>query len=509
MNGVIGMTELLLDTGLGREQREYAEAIRLSGENLMVIINDILDFSKIEAGAMRLEAIDFELRPAIEDVVSLLAGRAHDKGIELASLIEYNVPRALRGDPGRLRQVLTNLVGNAIKFTEEGEVVVKVALAEEGPEGEDVAVIRFEVSDTGIGMTPEQQERLFRSFSQADASTTRRYGGTGLGLAITKQLVEMMGGVIGVESVPGEGSTFFFTLPFEKRPVEIEAAPRLPADLEGLRALIVDDNATNRRLLRQQLSSWGIENGEAEDPQSALEELRSAAREGEPHDLVILDMQMPLMDGMELAREIKADPAISATRLVLLTSVGQRGEGEEARQAGIEAYLTKPVRQSELYDCLVTVIGEPDEAASAGAKLVTRHALREKRAAGRSRVLVAEDNPVNQKVAAHLLEARGLRVDLVSNGQEAIEALARAPYRLVFMDCQMPVRDGYETTAAIRAGERGARRTPIIAMTAGALPSDREKCLSAGMDDYIAKPITSAALDGLLGRWLRGAPASG
>ena len=365
-----------------------------------------------------------------------------------------------------------------------------------------MAVIRFEVSDTGIGMTPEQQERLFRSFSQADASTTRRYGGTGLGLAITKQLVEMMGGVIGVESVPGEGSTFFFTLPFEKRPVEIEAAPRLPADLEGLRALIVDDNATNRRLLRQQLSSWGIENGEAEDPQSALEELRSAAREGEPHDLVILDMQMPLMDGMELAREIKADPAISATRLVLLTSVGQRGEGEEARQAGIEAYLTKPVRQSELYDCLVTVIGEPDEAASAGAKLVTRHALREKRAAGRSRVLEAEDNPVNQKVAARMLESLGYRVDVARDGLEALEALSKARYGVVLMDVQMPRMDGYEATKKIREREGSARRTPIIAMTANAMQGDREKALEMGMDDYIPKPVKLEELDSVLKRWV-------
>jgi PAS domain S-box-containing protein len=275
MNGVIGMTELLLDTGLDREQREYAEAVRLSGENLMVIINDILDFSKIEAGAMRLETIDFDLRTSVEDVTTLLARRAHDKGLELANLIEYDVPTALRGDPGRLRQTLTNLVGNAIKFTEEGEVLLRVELAWErsGGEGADVAALRFEVRDTGIGMTPEQRGRLFRSFTQADASTTRRYGGTGLGLAISKQLVEMMGGEIGVESEPGAGSTFWFVVPFEKQPIRREAAPVLLADLESLRTLVVDDNATNRRILRKQLSSWGMENGEAEDGLRALEEL--------------------------------------------------------------------------------------------------------------------------------------------------------------------------------------------------------------------------------------------
>jgi PAS domain S-box-containing protein len=508
MNGVIGMTELLLDTGLDREQREYAEAIQLSGENLMVIINDILDFSKIEAGAMRLETIDFDLRSLVEDVVSLLARRAHDKGIELASLISPDVPTALRGDPGRLRQVLTNLVGNAIKFTEEGEVVVRVGL---DGEMRDRAVVRFEVSDTGIGMSEEQRSRLFQSFTQADTSTTRRYGGTGLGLAISKQLVDLMGGEIGVMSEQGVGSTFSFAVPFERQPDDV-SVPQTShlAEVGGLRALIVDDNATNRTILREQLSSWGMASRLAEDGPGALEELRLAAEGDEPHDLAILDMQMPGMDGMELARRIKSDPSISSTHLVLLTSVGRQGEGEEARRAGIEAYLTKPVRQSELYDALATVMGEADSVRRAETALVTRHSLRERRAAGRSRVLVAEDNPVNQKVAARLLENLGYRVDVVGDGLEALEALATTSYGAILMDVQMPQMDGYEATARIRHREEaagGAGRVPIIAMTANALAGDRERALEAGMDDYLPKPVTTEELDAALKRWISGEPA--
>jgi len=358
--------------------------------------------------------------------------------------------------------------------------------------------------DTGIGMTPEQRARLFRSFTQADASTTRRYGGTGLGLAISKQLVEMMGGEIGVESEPGAGSTFWFVVPFEKQPNGRVAAPVLLADLESLRVLVVDDSATNRRILREQLSSWGMDNGEAEDGLGALEELRSATMGGEAHDLAILDLHMPGMDGMELARRIKADPDISATRLVLLTSVGQRGEGEEARLAGIDAYLTKPVRQSELYDCLATVMGGREGAASPEeARLVTRHALRERRAAGRARVLVAEDNPVNQKVAARMLENLGYHVDVAGDGLGALDALSKANYGAILMDVQMPEMDGYEATAEIRRREQGkGRRLSIIAMTANAMQGDREKALEAGMDDYVPKPVKLEELGAVLNRWI-------
>ena len=506
MNGVIGMTGLLLDTRLDAEQREYAEAIHASGENLMVIINDILDFSKIEAGALRLETIDFDLRSAVEDVMDILASRAYGKDLELANLIEYDVPVALRGDPGRLKQVLINLVGNAIKFTEEGEVVVKIMLSEERPE--DATMIRFEVSDTGIGMTPEQQSRLFQSFTQADASTTRRYGGTGLGLAISRQLVGMMGGEIGVESEPGVGSTFFFTVPFEEQPVGTSAAPELPADLKELRALIVDDNATNRKVVRHQLSSWGMDNDEAGTGPGALEALRSAAQRGEPYDVVILDKRMPEMDGLDLAETIKADPDISATRLVLLTSVGQRGEGAAARRAGVEAYLTKPVRQSELYDTLATVMSTQAEVPDEKRRLVTRHTLREKKASGRAHVLVAEDNPVNQKVATRMLENLGYRADVAKDGREALEALARNPYDAVLMDVQMPEMDGYEATAEIRRREEEdqGRHTPVIAMTANAMQGDREKALEAGMDDYISKPVKSEELAAVLKPWI---PADG
>ena len=499
MNGVIGMTELLLDTGLDREQREYAETIRLSGENLLVIINDILDFSKIEAGEMRLETIDFDPRAAVEDVVTLLAGRAFDKGLELAGLIEPEIPAAVQGDPGRLKQVLTNLVGNAIKFTEEGEVVVSVALAEDA---ERSVALRFEIEDTGIGMTPEQQDRLFRAFTQADASTTRRYGGTGLGLTISKQLVEMMGGEIGVESEPGRGSTFSFTVTFEKSLGSPPPAPGRPgSSLGDLRVLVVDDNATNRRIFEKQLTSWGAANREAPDGRRALEELRAAAGRDEPYDLAILDMQMPGMDGIELARVIKADPLLQGVRLVLLTSVGQRGDGREAMLAGIEAYLTKPVRQSELYDCLATVIGQPVGAEEAA--LVTRHTLRERKAVGRARVLVAEDNPVNQKVAARMLESIGYAADVVADGLEALDALAKTRYGAVLMDVQMPKMSGYEATAEIRRREGAeAGRTPIIAMTANALAGDREKALEAGMDDYVAKPVTREELAAALKRWI-------
>ena len=507
MNGVIGMTGLLLDTPLTEEQKEYASTIQLSGESLLSIINDILDFSKIEAGEMRLETIDFDLRMAVEDVVALFAERAHEKGLELASLVDYDVPTALEGDPGRLRQVLMNLVGNAIKFTESGEVVLRAELTEEDPEK---ATVRISVKDTGIGMTEEQQARVFESFSQADASTTRRYGGTGLGLTISRQMVGLMGGEIGVESEPGVGSTFFFTLPLKKQPGDARRAPAPPSDLRGLRVLIVDDNATNRHILRKQLHSWGMENDEAEDGFAALEELREAARRGDPYGLAILDMQMPGMDGMQLAQHVSDDPAISPTRMVLLTSIGQRGDGDEARRAGIEAYLTKPVRQSELYDAIATVMGTTEEAGEESAPLVTRHTLREMNTGHRPHLLLAEDNPVNQKVAARMLERLGYRVDVAQNGLEALEALSRTRYAAVLMDVQMPEMDGYEATAEIRRREREAPPaepgkglgTPIIAMTANAMQGDREKALASGMDDYLPKPVRQEDLGEVLARWV-------
>ena len=504
MNGVIGMTGLLLDTDLDPEQREYAETVRVSGENLLTILNDILDFSKIEAGKLHLEIIDFDLRSMVEEVVGLLGERAQHKDLELASLVEHGVPTALRGDPGRLSQVLTNLLGNAVKFTEKGEIVLRAKRAEDTP---GAAMIRFEVTDTGIGMTDEQQGRLFNSFTQADASTTRKYGGTGLGLAISKQLVELMGGEIGLESAPGAGSTFWFAVPLEKQPEGArETAPSPRADLHGLRVLVVDDNATNREIVHHQVTSWGMGNGSAENGHKALEMLRAAAERGEPYDVAILDMQMPGMDGLMLAGAIKDSPAIASTRLILLTSMGQRGDGEQARRAGIEAYLTKPVRQSQLYDALATVMGTHEALASspsAETRLITRHTSDEARARSSFRILLAEDNSVNQKVAVRMLEKLGYHADVAANGLEALDALSRIPYAAVLMDVQMPEMDGYEATAEIRNRERdGGRHTPIIAMTANAMQGDREKALEAGMDDYVPKPVKREELGAVLDRWI-------
>jgi signal transduction histidine kinase/DNA-binding response OmpR family regulator/HPt (histidine-containing phosphotransfer) domain-containing protein len=497
MNGVIGMTELLLGTPLSDEQRDYAETVRVSGENLLHIINDILDFSKIEAGAMRVESIDFDLRKVVEDVAALLAGRAHENGLELTSLIEYGVPEGLRGDPGRLRQVLTNLIGNAVKFTQEGEVVVHVAAVED--RGRDV-VVRFSVRDTGIGMSEEQQRQVFESFSQADESTTRRFGGTGLGLTISRQLVELMGGEMSVESEPGLGSTFSFQVPIEKQPEGSRPAEEPLSDLAGLRVLIVDDNATNRRVLAKQVAPWATSTRSAEDGPEALRALRAAAQAGEPFDAAVLDMQMPGMDGLELARRIKGDPKISAVRLILLTSTGQRGDGDEAQRLGIEGYLTKPVRQRELRDALATVMGRVEDRKDV--PLVTRNTLREAKVRDRAPVLVAEDNPVNQKVAVRMLESLGYQPDVAANGVEALAALARREYAAVLMDVQMPGMDGYEATTAVRDREGAARRTPVIAMTANAIEGEREKALASGMDDYISKPVRVEELDAVLARWV-------
>ncbi len=525
MNGVIGMTGLLLDTDLTEEQRDYADTVRRSGEHLLDLINDILDFSKIEAGKLALEIIDFDLRTLVEDVAALLAQRAHAKGLELGVLVQAQVPTALRGDPGRVRQILTNLVGNAIKFTEQGEVVVHVGLDEStGVIPEGTVALRFEVSDTGIGITPAQCANLFQSFSQADSSTTRKYGGTGLGLAICKRLAGLMQGRIGVESRPGQGSCFWFTIQVGRQTGP--AVPPLPswAVLRDRRVLIVDDNATNRTILEQQLLTRGMRPETVVDGKQALVRLRTAAETGAPFDLAILDMQMPGLDGLDVARMIKADPALATLRLVLFTSFSYRGAAQAAQAAGFDAFLTKPIRQAHLYDCLSLVVhGAPPLPGSAGSTtmpLITRHTVTEANAAQRGRVLVVEDNVVNQKVAAKMLEREGYRVDVVANGREAVEAVVRMAYALVFMDCQMPEMDGYEATRAIREREaslvkreaqdeirdttdarRGAPRVPIIALTANAMRGDRETCLEAGMDDYLAKPIRREDLKAVLARW--------
>ena len=500
MNGVIGMTGLLLDTDLSEEQREYAETVRVSGENLLTIINDILDFSKIEAGRLELETMGFELRNTVEDVIGLLAEQAQTKGVELANVIEHDVPIAVQGDPGRLSQILTNLIGNAIKFTDEGEVVLHVSLDQEKG---DSAVVRFEVKDTGIGMTEEERGRLFQAFTQADVSTTRRYGGTGLGLVISKQLAEMMGGEMGVQSEPGKGSTFWFTAALRKQPEGAQSTIIPREDFADLRILVVDDNETNRKILHRQVISWGMKNGQAESGPRALEILRSATQRSEPYDLAVLDLQMPSMDGIELAHAIKSDPSIASTKLILLTSMGLRGEAEQARRVGFAAYVTKPVRQSRLYDAIATAMGSAPS--SRDVPDVDRRREPRDLARGRqtrARLLVAEDNQVNQRVAMRMLEKLGYRVDVVANGLEAIEAVSRVPYAAVLMDVQMPEMDGYSATGEIRRRQGDWRRIPIIAMTANAMQGDREKAMDAGMDDYVSKPIKPRDLEATLRRWI-------
>ena len=513
MNGIMGMTGLLLETHLTPEQRDYAETVRRSSEALLDIINDILDFSKIEAGKLTLEAIDFDLRTMVEETLDLFAESAQRKGLEVGCLLHAEVPTALRGDPGRVRQILVNLIGNALKFTHQGEVMIHVTRAEETA---DRAFIEFAVTDTGMGMAPEVQAILFKPFSQADTSTTRKFGGTGLGLAICKQLVEQMGGQIGVESVSGHGSTFRFTVWLSKQPAPAHTTPLPRGSLHGRRLCIVDDNATNRRILEQYALEWGLESVSASDGYQALALLRDAAARREPFDLAILDLQMPRMDGLELGRTITADPALASTRLVLLTSMGVRGQADKAKQAGIAAYLSKPAHRAQLYDCLSLIVDRPpispvapgDDRGSSWPHdvLVTQHVLKEVAAAARPRILVAEDNIVNQKVAVGQLEKLGYRADVVANGLEALDAVGRITYALVLMDCQMPEMDGLEATARIRQREEApaGRRLPIIAMTANAMPEDREKCLQAGVDDYLAKPVKLEQLQAMLTRWISG-----
>ncbi|ACB75499.1 response regulator [Opitutus terrae] len=515
MNGVIGMTGLLLDTKLDPEQRQFAESVRNSAENLMTVINDILDFSKIEAGKLLFEELDFDLVETIEGTLDMLAERAQGKGIELIDGIAPQVPRYLRGDPGRLRQILTNLLGNAIKFTEHGEVVLSTTLERETATH---AIVRFDVTDTGIGISRDVQARLFQSFEQADSSTTRRYGGTGLGLAISKQLVAMMHGEIGVQSEAGVGSTFWFTVEFQKQTGAPKRVRRVQRDLTSLRVLVVDDNATNRKILRHQIFAWNMQKGSAAGGHEALRLMRDAAAAGEPYDIALLDMQMPEMDGLTLARAIKDDPALAPTHLIILTSLGHRLTRDELQAAGIDAYLVKPVKQSRLFDTLMDAIGV--------AQVFTRSyetPARSKPNAADTpeppilRALVAEDNQVNQTVAAAQLKKLRCSVDVVANGLEVLEALSRAPYDVIFMDCQMPEMDGYEATRAIRQREQDRIhpchwKAPayIIAMTAHAMHGDREKCLAVGMDDYVSKPMRTAELQAAIERWrATRAPVSG
>ena len=497
LNAVIGMTGLLLDTELNQDQRDFTETIRNSADSLLNIINDILDFSKIEAGKMAIEKIDFDLAEVVEGTADLLAESAQQKDIELATWIHEDVPRHLRGDPGRLRQVLTNLLGNGVKFTEHGEVVLSV---NKERQAENKILIRFSVRDTGVGISPEAQSRLFQAFVQADGSTTRRYGGTGLGLAISRQLVDLMHGEMGFESNPGRGSTFWFTVPLEVQSGEAPV-PLMASTLEGFRILVVDDNETNREIVHHQVLSWKMRNGSANSGEAALRVLHEAADAGDPFHLAILDMQMPEMDGLALARAIKNDAKLAGTQLVMLTSLGYLPEERRWRDAGIAAYLIKPVKESRLFDTLVSVLrgaGQARRVAAPGG--VGRGAARPS-----VRVLVAEDNIVNQKVALRQIQKLGFSADAVANGLEVLQAVKQIPYDIILMDCQMPELDGYEATRLIRSEEhklRHSRRHYIIAMTANALTGDREECLRAGMDDYISKPVRIEELDSAIARGL-------
>ena len=501
MNGVIGMTGLLLGTDLSEEQRMYAESVRSSGEALLSVINDILDFSKIEADKLELEELDFDLRAMMEDAAELLAVRAHEKNLEFICRIDPEVHTFLRGDPGRLRQILVNLVGNAIKFTSEGEVVIEVKLESEP---DDHIKARFEVRDTGIGIPLEKTGSLFSAFQQVDASTTRRFGGTGLGLAISKRLVELMGGEIGIESIEGSGSTFWFTAVFGKQPQREPGEGMPQTDIRGVRILAMDDNATNRLVLAEQLALLGVRHAEVENAAKAMDMLRSARAEDDPFRIVLMDMHMPEMDGESLGRAIKADPELSDTILVMMTSLGRRGDAKRLEAIGFSAYLTKPVKQSQLYDCLVTVLGAGVASAKTSETvLVTRHTISEARRR-KVRILLAEDNVTNQLVALRILENLGFRAYTVTNGQEAIKALETIPYDIVFMDVQMPVMDGFEATRVIRSGKTKAPNPgiPIIAVTANAMKGDRERCIEAGMDDYISKPFAPQALAAAIEKWL-------
>ena len=500
MNGVLGMTQLLLDSDLTAEQREYAQMAQASAQSLLTVINDILDFSKIEAGLLDLESIDFDLRAVVEGAANLVAEMAHDKGLELAVAIAPEVPALVRGDPGRVRQVVLNLLSNAVKFTQQGEVVVRVRCMDPA---DPQPIVRVEVEDTGPGIPAEAQERLFSSFSQGDASTTRVHGGTGLGLAISKQLTELMGGRIGVDSTPGAGSRFWFTVRFNDAPQGRRLPPPRAATLRGLRILVVDDNATNRTILERVLATWGVHTVSAGCADEALALLPA----GDAFDLALLDFHMPGTDGLELAASIVAGGWLPASRLILLTSAGLREDRLRARELGIAAFLTKPVRQSALHDALVTVIGseEDDERA-----MVVEAMLPTQPASGAARLLVVEDNEVNQQIARRMLEGLGHRVDIASNGREGVDAVSKRRYAAVLMDCQMPEMDGYAATRAIRELEGDARHTPIIALTAVAMAGDADRCLAAGMDDYLSKPVDWAELANVLHRWIgRHPPGAG
>jgi two-component system, sensor histidine kinase and response regulator len=492
MNGIMGMTELALDTDLTAEQREYLESVKSSTDSLLSVINDILDFSKIEAHKLDLDPVEFALRDSLDDTVRTLALRAHGKGLELACYIEPDVPDCVKADPLRLRQIVVNLMGNAIKFTHEGEVVVRVDVKERKG---DEALVHISVSDTGIGIAEDKKKVIFESFSQADTSTTRRYGGTGLGLAIASQLATMMGGSIWVESEVGKGSTFHFTVRVEVLPAKKQQRSKSSVDLTGLRVLVVDDNATNRRILFDVLRNWEMEPTVVEGGSDALKTLAESVERNAPYDIVLLDAQMPEMDGFEVAERIAGNSKLSGIPMIMLTSAGQYGDVARSKNAGVAIYMMKPIKQSELFDGIISVLGraqpsiETVQQVPEAAKPVVRPL----------QVLLAEDNPVNQRLAMAVLQKRGHSVSLANNGAEAVDAYVDQHFDAILMDVQMPLMDGFEATASIREKEQQTgHHTPIIAMTAHAMKGDRERCLENGMDGYVSKPIRADELFAVL-----------
>lgn len=509
MNAVLGMTGLLADTDLEPLQRDFVNTIRISGENLLTLINEILDFSKLEAHEMELEEIDFELNTCVEEVIDLLAMLAQAKQLELASLIHQNVPLYLRGDVTRLRQVLTNLISNAIKFTADGEVIVKVSLKDET---ETNAHIEFRVTDTGIGISPEAQARLFQPFTQVDASTTRKYGGTGLGLAICKQLIDLMGGSIGIDSAEGKGSQFWFVVPFSKQPLDKinQQKPARQGNLQNVRVLVVDDSETNCKILQYQLTAWQMRVDFIQKAVDAIALLHQAIADNDPYQLAILDMQMPELDGEMLGTAIKADPLLRNTKLVMLTSLNQQGGISRVKDLGFEFYLIKPVKQSRLLDVLMEIVanGIYEEAKYATTNSVNGQPITNDLSPiervnqpAKLKILVAEDSPINQKVALHQLRSLGYEADVAGNGREALNLLDCIDYDIILMDCQMPELDGYETTKAIRALNSEKSRVVIVAMTANAMKEDRDRCIDCGMDDYLSKPIRKEDLAQKLSTW--------
>ncbi len=521
MNGILGMTELVLDTDLTEDQRKYLKMAKMSADLLLALINDILDFSKIEAGKMELETIDFNLRVTLENATDTLALKAYEKGVELACHIRPDVPTALIGDPNRLRQAVVNIAGNSLKFTDEGEIVIRVEVESES---EGAVNLCFTVSDTGIGIPPNKLDSIFRSFEQVDGSTTRKFGGTGLGLSITRQLVEMMGGEIRVESpnpfsweaganarnrksrIGGPGSLFHFTVPFElSRSKDVRIKRPKPQDLSGMPVLIVDDNRTNRILLREMVTTWGLVPTIVANGREAIDRFNKAFDSGTPYRLILLDLQMPELDGFDVAKMIKDAPSGKDARIILLSSIGQKGDSDRCKEVGISGYLSKPIKQSDLFDAIMMTMGFSSEERP---MFITRHRIYEERES--YNILLVEDNLVNQALATKLLERRGHRVTLAPNGLEAVAVVRKGDFDLILMDIQMPEMDGFEATRAIRglASQRcdptgRMSHIPIIAMTAHAMTGDREKCIDAGMDDYVSKPIKPEALYSVINKVVR------